>query len=179
MSAVAMSQVAFSRVDGTPPSPPSGAGGVNERAHQTEMPNNALTDALGAIVAYFPTEVNVLYTAVLAAIVKPDTSSLAGQWLAYWLTLGAAPVVAWLLFAARLRANGMKLPLAPAKWPFLEMVFSVVAFATWGAALPGTPWAEHDWYTASLAGVAVLVVTTGLGSIAPVFGKKIDAPPPS
>lgn len=88
-------------------------------------------------------------------------------------------VVAWLVFAARMRADDKKLPLAPNKWPALEMVFSVIAFAAWGAALPGTPWAGHDWYSASLAGVVVLIVATALGLLSPVFGRKITASPPS
>jgi hypothetical protein len=174
-----MSQVAYSRVEGTPPPPPEGPDGVNARAHGTEAPNSTLTDALGAIVAYFPTEVNVMYTAILAAIVTTESTSLAGQWLTFWMMLAAAPVVAWLVFAARMRADNKKLPLAPKKWPALEMAFSAVAFGVWGAALPGTPWAEHDWYSASLAGVAVLIVTTALGLLAPVFGRKITPPPAS
>jgi hypothetical protein len=176
MSAVAMSQVANARRSDRPSEPGGGARSINERAHQMAAPNSPLTDALGAVVAYFPTEINVLYTAILAAIATSDTVALTGQWAAYWFSLAAAPVVVWLLYAARLRADSKRLPLAPKRWPLLEMGFSVVAFAVWGAALPGTPFAENDWYNSALAGVAVLVVTAALGLIAPVLGRTIEVP---
>jgi hypothetical protein len=48
--------------------------------------------------------VNVLSTAAVAAIVEPETSSQAGQRLTFWLMLAASPVVAWLVFAARMKA---------------------------------------------------------------------------
>ena len=161
-----MSDVALARANGT--------------QTQADVPSTRLatspTAALGAIVTYFPTEVNVLYTAIIAAITNSDTTSRAGQWVAWWGLLAAAPIVVWLVYAARLRGEGKNLPADPRTWPAMEMIFSQIAFAVWGAALPDSPFEDFDWYSPALAGVAVLAVTAALGLVAPVFGRRPTLP---
>ena len=175
MSVIAMSQVAYARRNDTPPPQAENVPSMNETAHGREAPNDALTSALGAVVAYFPSEVNILYTAIIAAISGTQTRSLSGQWAAFWLVLALTPLTVWLLYAARVRATGKPLPLAPRVWPTMEMVFALISFAVWAAALPGSPFHEFAAYSAALAGIAVLVVTFLLGLVAPVLGRTIKA----
>jgi hypothetical protein len=55
------------------------------------------------------------------------------------------------------------------------MTFSLVAFAVWAAALPGSPFRDFDAYNTAVATVVVLVVTFLLGLISPVFHHTIQA----
>lgn len=59
---------------------------------------------MGTIVSYFPTEINVLYTSVIAAVASSDTSSRAGQWSAFLLLLALTPCSVWVVYAARAKA---------------------------------------------------------------------------
>src|SRR5919107_1680415 len=84
MSIVSMTKVAFSRRSDTAAAAPAGFRDIDTAAHGQGAPSDAITNAMGAVVAYFPTEGNVLYTAIVAAIAAPDVKSLAGQWGAFW-----------------------------------------------------------------------------------------------
>src|ERR1700716_426146 len=110
MSLVPMTNVAFARRSDTAPPVPKGASEVNSAAHGAAAPHDAITDALGVIIAYFPAEINVLYAAVVAALVANDTRSLAGQWVAFWFILALTPVAVWFVYAARVKAAGKLLP---------------------------------------------------------------------
>jgi hypothetical protein len=173
MSAVAMSNIAFSRRTAPGESGPSGVVNANRIAHGDTTPNTTLTDALGSIVAYFPTEINTTYTAVIAALAATTSTSKAGQWVAFWVFLAATPIVTWLVYAARVRQSGAGLPVAPRNWPVLEMSVSTITFVVWAGALPGSPLQEVKNYSSALAGIMVIIVTAGLGLVAPVLGRPI------
>jgi hypothetical protein len=81
----------------------------------------------------------------------------------------AAAVVQWVLFAQKLKAAGEHLPWSPRRWPWWSLVAATVAFFAWGFALPSSPFLRFTWYSAALAAVAVLVVSTGLGLATPFF----------
>ena len=181
MSAVSMAERAFARRnDHNLPAPTRKPGSTNGAAADPAAPSDALSSAVAAIVTYFPTEVNILYTAIVAAIVTTDatTTSHAGQWVAFYFVLVLAPIISWLLYAARVKKQTGKLPLRPTSWPFLEMLFSTIAFAVWAAALPASPLRDLKHFNSGLASAAVLVVSMLLGLLAPVLGKTIDVKKP-
>jgi FtsH-binding integral membrane protein len=173
MSIVSMTNVAFARRTDTAPPVPRDAKMVNEAAHGTEGANDALTTAMGAVIAYFPSEINVLYTAVVAAIASTTSTTMAGQWAAFWFMLVMTPLAVWFVYAARVRAADKPLPIHPKSWPWAEIIVSTVAFAIWAGALPGSPLREIDDYSSTLAGVVVIVGTAVLGWLAAVFQRPI------
>jgi hypothetical protein len=175
MSIASMTNVAFARRSDTTPSVPNGVAAVNEAAHGSDPSNDSVTSALGAIVAYFPSEINILYAAIVAAITATATKSLSGQWMAFWFTLGLTPLAVWFVYAARVHAAGKELPLKPQTWPIMEMVVGAIAFAIWAGTLPGSPLQQIPNYTPTLAGVVLLVGTTLLGWIAAIFQRTINA----
>jgi hypothetical protein len=173
-----MAQVAVDRRSDSPTRRPASVSEVNESAHGYSARADRATSALGAIATYIPTEITVIYVAVLAAIATSDVTTMTGQWVTLWVTMALCPIVVWAVYAAKVRSGQGRLPVKWAEWPKLEMVFSTVAFAAWAFAMPESPFVEFDWYKPALSGIAVLVVQTSLGLLAGVFGREIDAGDP-
>ena len=134
--------------------------------------SNAVNTALNVLFGYIPTEVLTLYVAVLAAIEKPDKVTQ-GQWITFYIFLAATPIIVWLVYGAKVKAEQKPLPLAFQAWPVWEMVAATLAFGVWAFALPKTPFTAYAWYSAALAGIAVLVASTILGLLAPFFQRQI------
>jgi len=132
-----------------------------------------ISTALKLLFDYIPTEVLTLYVAVVAALSTPDGPA---QWglTAWWMFVVATPLVVWLVFAAKVKAAGKSIPALPSSWPLWEMAAATVAFMAWTFALPDGPFAEFGWYSAALAGVGVLVASTMLGLIAPLFQTPLS-----
>ena len=141
-------------------------------------PNNQVTSALSAITTYVPTEIITLYVAARAALSQTAAASATitsaansgSEWLAFYLAMAITPLVVWLVYAAKLRAANQPLPLRPSTWPIWEMFAATTAFAVWATALPNSPFSYFsNWYSPAVAGLAVLVVSTMLGLVAPIF----------
>lgn len=140
------------------------------RAERAALADDSpLAAALRAIVTYIPTEIVTTYVAVLAALADDRSPSRAGQWAALLTFALLAPVTVWLLFATKLRAEGLPLPRRLAEWPRWEMSAALLAFLAWAYALPDAPFRDWSWYRASLGTVVLLVVSFGLGLLAPLF----------
>jgi hypothetical protein len=153
----------------------------------TQSPSTA---ALMAIATYIPTEIITLYVAALAALAASDPSipaepsvaastggSIASSTdlIAFWTILALTPVIVWLVYAAKVRNAGKKLPKSPSAWPWWEMASSTVAFAAWAYAMPNSVFTRFTWYTAALGTLLVLIVSTLLGLIAPIVQRKLPA----
>ncbi len=178
MSIAALSKVAVARTEDLPGDLPTDMESTNRAAHGSAA-ENPTTDALGAIVAYIPSEVILLYVAGLAAI-SSDSRSLTGQWILFWVLLVATPLALWLTYGSRLVTAGRGLPLHPKRWPKVEMAFATIAFAAWAAALPDSPFREIENYGQALSGFVVLAVTVILPMVAPVVGRwQLEPPPPA
>jgi hypothetical protein len=141
--------------------------GRAERAAPTD--DSPLAAALRAIVTYIPTEIVTTYVAVLAALADDESASRAGQWVALLTFSLLAPLTVWVLFATKLRAEGLPLPRRFAQWPRWEMSAALLAFLSWSYALPDAPFQDWSWYQASLGTVLLLVMSFGLGLLAPLF----------
>jgi hypothetical protein len=140
MSIVSMTNVAFARRTDTAPEIPAGVSGVNAAAHGEEQSNDAITNAMGVAIAYFPSEINVLYTAIIAAIATTSTSSHTGQWVAFVFVLALTPIAVWFVYAARVRADGKALPLQPKSWPIAEWSWPSLPSPSGRRHCPGLPY---------------------------------------
>lgn len=130
-----------------------------------------LDTTLNVLFGYIPTEVLTLYVAFLAAF--SDIRDVVDTMSLFIGFLIATPIIFWLVYAAKLKSRGKNLPLSPAAWPVWEMIAATVAFAAWAFALPEPP-ARPAWYTAAISSLAVLVVSTLLGLLAPFFQRPIE-----
>lgn len=128
--------------------------------------------ALHVLFGYIPTEVLTLYVAVLAAIrQRPEVTR--ADWLTFWIFLLATPIVVWLVYGAKLKALQKPVPLRFGAWPVWEMFAATAAYAAWAFALPQSPFSAYDWYSSALSGLAVLVVSTLLGLLAPFLQRPL------
>jgi len=126
------------------------------------------------LFGYIPTEVLTLYVAVLAAI-RQSQAVTTTDWVAFLSFLVATPVVVWLVYGAKVKALKKDLPLHFRYWPVWEMFAATVAFAAWAFALPQSPFTVYDWYSSSLSGLAMLIVSTLLGLLAPFLQRPLSA----
>lgn len=141
-------------------------------------PANQVDTALNLLFGYIPTEVVTLYVAVLAAIGK-EGEVTRGEWISFVGFLVACPGVVWLTFAAKLKGLQKPLPFRFSEWPAWEMSVATISFATWAFALPQSPFSACKWYSSSLSGVAVLIVSTFLGLMAPFFQNDLGSARPT
>jgi hypothetical protein len=146
----------------------------------TTSPNSAaagqdsgqIETALNVLFGYIPVEVLTLYVAAKAAIEQPEGVT-PGEWRAFWIFLAATPVVVWLVYAAKVQAAKKPLPFAFGAWPVWEMFAATLAYFAWALALPKTPFSEYPWYSAAVSGFVVLVASTLLGLLAPIFQRPL------
>lgn len=137
------------------------------------LPISAPVDTtFNVLFGYIPTEIITLYVAVLAAIQEQGHVTRA-EWLTFQIFLVATPIVVWLVYGAKLKSLEKRLPLAFGAWPVWEMFAATAAYAAWAFALPHSPFSQYSWYSSALSGVAVLVVSTFLGLLAPFFQRPL------
>lgn len=149
---------------------------------------NGVNTAMQVLFGYIPTEVLTLYVSIVAAthpsshggagaaanVIDQTTKVMPVDWIVFWSFLAATPIILWVVYAAKLKSAQKQLPVAFAAWPLWEMFAATFAYFAWAFALPGTPFRQFaDWYSAGLAGVAVLVVSTILGLLAPLFQNRL------
>jgi len=159
---------------------PRGLDGVSKAAGGSSAPDNQMTAALNVIVAYIPTEILTLYVAVMAALnssasdaTVPSSTNLV-SWLrvAFWTFLAATPLAVWVLYAVKVTATGKPVP-GLSQWPVWEMVAGTIAYAAWAFALPKFPYNRPS----AIAGIVILVTSTVLGMVAPLFQRPLKASP--
>jgi len=181
MSVSSLADVAFlRRTDVEVPNVPT-TGPADPLTRRLELVNTPTPDAqtsisiaLKVIATYIPSEVLTLYVAVIAAIRTPGQMDR-GMSIAFYSFLVITPLVVWLVYAAKCKGAGKPLPLPPRTWPLWEMFAAAVAYAAWAFALSDNPFSIFDWYSSALAGVIVMIVSTSLGLLAPVFQRPINA----
>ncbi|UPZ28475.1 hypothetical protein MUK60_11985 [Streptomyces sp. LRE541] len=117
------------------------------------------------IVTYIPTEIVTIYVAAVSALHSPSSGPGNGQWVLMWVTLALTPVVTWISYALKMRADGGPLPRSARLWPWPEMVVASVAFLLWAFSLPSSPFETLDWYRPGLSAFALLAGTTLIGLV--------------
>jgi hypothetical protein len=155
----------------TAPTPVDAAGGTPP----APQANGGPTATLQTLTTYIPTEVLTLYVSAVAALgsVKNTQGQDIGRWIPFWCFLVITPGMVWLAFAAKVQAAGKALPTSPAKWPVWEMAAATLAYVAWVFALPNTPFARYAQYSTGLAGFLILIVSWGLGAVAPLMQRQL------
>jgi hypothetical protein len=153
---------------GGQPAPVNIEGGAGLGEAQATGANTALQ----TLTTYIPTEVLTLYVSALA-VLKTDQEQ--GRWIPFWCFLAATPILVWIAFATKVKMAKRPIPASPSKWPLWEMCAGAIAYIAWAFALPNTPFAQLPWYSAGLAGFLVLVVSTGLGVLAPLMQRALPS----
>jgi len=158
-----------------PLTPPSVPDPPVDAVPPNNITSNAATNALQVIATYIPTEVLSLYVACIAVLHKNNGVTTA-EWIAFASFLVLTPFVVWLVFAIKLKSAQKAIPLKPSLWPVWEMSAATIAYVAWAYALPGTPFSEFapESYSPGLAGLMVLVVSTLLGAVAPLFQRPLN-----
>ena len=146
------------------------AGAAGGKAIQESQVNAAIR----TLTTYIPTETLTLYVAVLAALQPPTKAAVESpSWTIFWWFLIATPLVIWLVYITKAKTAGKPIPWAPLKWPLWEMAAGTIAYVAWAFTLPKTPFASLAWYSTGLAGVIVLITSTVLGLLAPLFARPL------
>jgi hypothetical protein len=147
---------------------------------------SGMNTALNVLFGYIPTEVVVLYVAVVGALQPAATPGadaapalLQSEWIAFWCFLVATPLAVWAIYASKIKVAGKPLPVAYSTWPLWEMTAALIAFFAWTFALPNTPFRDFNWHSPALVSIAVLVISTVLGLMAPLFQNKLEVPEPA
>lgn len=136
-----------------------------------DAPTAAPVDTtMNVLTGYIPTEILTCYVAFVAALHSSAKPMMDAEWIAFWCFLVVTPVVFWLVYAAKVKGADKALPLSFSSLPLWEMVASTIAFAAWAFALPNSPFARLDWYSSAIAGLVILLASTVLGLLAPIFG---------
>jgi hypothetical protein len=157
---------------------PRGIDGVSKAAGGSSAPDNQMTSAVKVIVTYIPTEILTLYVAVVAALNSSPNDAVAGSstnpvpWLrvTFWAFLAVTPLAVWVLYAVKVTAARKPIP-GFSQLPVWEMVAGTIAYAAWAFALPNFPYDRSS----PIAGIGVLVTSTVLGMVAPLFQRPLKA----
>ena len=152
--------------------PPSETASTAAAAGTADTQQSSVDTALNVLFGYIPTEVITLYVAVLAAVQQSKERS-STEWTTFCIFVVATPVVVWLVYGAKLLHAKKGLPVSFGSIPLWEMFAATAAFAAWAFALPHSPFTSFTWYSSGLSGVAVLVVSTLLGLLAPFFQRPL------
>jgi len=136
-------------------------------------PGNDITNAIHVIAAYIPTEIITVYVAVLGSITHSGDMTSSSECLAFYSFLFATPLVAWVVFAAKVKTSGKTLPWRYSQLPVWEMSAATIAYFAWALALPTNPFVHSNWYSSSLAGIIVLITSTVLGLLSPIFQRPL------
>lgn len=176
MSIASMTEIAFqSRTDVEPLKfVPKTLSEIAGAAGGKTTPENQVNTAIRTLTTYIPTEILMLYVAVLAAL-QPSAKEAAAtsSWATFWCFLIATPLVTWIVYVGKVKTSGKPFPWAPLKWPLWEMAAGAIAYVAWAFALPTTPFSSLAWYSAALAGIMVLITSTILGLLAPLFARAL------
>ena len=176
MSIASMTEVAFqSRTDvGEATYFPRTFTEIAGAAGGKATPESQVNAALRTLTTYIPTETLTLYVAVLAALQPPTKSATSSpSWTPFWCFLIATPFVIWIVYATKARTAGKPIPWALPKWPLWEMAAGTIAYVAWAFTLPASPFASLAWYSTALAGIIVLITSTVLGLMAPLFARPL------
>jgi hypothetical protein len=150
---------------------------------------DGITTMLNVLFGYIPIEVVTVYTAVSTALQPDKTQPSANAanpnplwtafpntlWIAFWCFFVATPLTVWVIYATKVKATGKPLPVKYGEWPLWEMIAALIAFSAWAFALPNSPFGyKFPWYSQALAAIAVVVASTILGLLAPLFQRPLS-----
>ena len=172
----------------TPETIPAGSAGGGAGAPLTTggagaVGANGPSAFMQTLTTYIPTEVLTLYVSAVAALghqkdaggnfLKDAHGHDLGRWVPFWCFLVATPLAVWIAFATKVKTAGKPIPLSPKQWPLWEIIAATIAYTGWKFALPNTPFQQFNWYSTGLAGFLVLLISWGLGGLAPLMQQPL------
>lgn len=149
-------------------SAPEGAG----QPGSTEGSADSSQTALNLLFGYIPTEIVTCYVATITAFGNINS---AGLWRIFYITLCITPMTVLVIYAVKLKKLGLSppRPLNPKTWPMWEMIAATLAFTAWAFGLPQSPFKDLPWYNGGFASLVLVLASTLLGLIAPLFQQPI------
>ena len=104
------------------------------------------------IAAFIPSEIIGIYVAGLG-IFSPDTDY--AKWLLFGICIVLIPIIMWLDFLVQKKKEADKLS---GKIKFVLLIFALVAYVAWTAAMPGTPFLSFNENATLFGGFAVIIL---------------------
>jgi hypothetical protein len=186
VSSYSMASAALARRPdvGTTSRPPRTRGDVVDASKGATTEDSTLASAVKLLTTYIPTDVLSLYIAgygVALAIqaewerTRPNDGGplLSFEWWNFWLFLVLTPVITWVVFATKLKADGKSLPLAFRCWPLWEMIAGAIAYTAWTIAIPESPFDGYFWHIDAATGFVAVFISFMLGLFAPLFQRQL------
>jgi hypothetical protein len=178
MSINSMTNAALARRSDYPPADtvPKSPGEVATAANNDPTPPNTVSTALKTLTTYIPTETLTLYVFFVGLLepLDPARPSYTSRWLVFGLFLAFTLLAIWAAFAAKLTSDHKALPRPWRTWPKWEMTAGSLAYDAWELGLPDSPFAMiRGLYSPAIASVIVLLVSAGLGIVAPLFQRPL------
>jgi hypothetical protein len=143
------------------------AGGDTAKEKGAAPSKKTLDSAMEKITAFIPSEVIGSYVALLG-IISPQTER--GKWVIFFICLLLIPV--YMLFgylSKQKKRNGEQSAPASKRDTAILFVLASVAFVSWAAALPGTPFLSISTHATVIGGACVIIITSLMYKVAELF----------
>jgi hypothetical protein len=127
------------------------------------------SDVLTSLASYVPAEAIAAYL-VLLPFMDPSGKGYSGRW-----GLAAGVSVLAVIYTVGYRKIAAVQVGKPFAIPWVPIVTTVFAFASWVFAIPTSPFNDFGFYTAELGGAVGTVVATGISFVGAVTGETLTA----
>lgn len=126
--------------------------GTRAAPGETDTTKKTIESAMEKISVFIPAEVIGIYVAGFG-ILSPETDT--GKWWIFGVSLALIPLFMGLNYLGQRKHSDAKLSL----WiSFVLLMFAMVAFVAWAAALPGTPFLSFTPRATAIGGWAVVIL---------------------
>jgi hypothetical protein len=141
-----------------------------ERGESEEESKKSLDSVMAKVSAFVPSEINGIYVAGVG-ILSPKED--AEKWLIFATCLALIPLLIWLSYLDHKKHSEAKLS---GRITLILLLFAVIAFVAWAAALPGTPFQAFSERATAIGGWAVAILAVVLYKAADALGIVPKAP---
>lgn len=159
MSIATMVRLSVERDEQRAETSPAAAAGSDEG-------ENAVKSAMERIAAFIPSEAIAIYVAGFG-ILTPDTST--AKWTIFGVALVLIPIFIWLNYVTENRKR-RRTGKAKVRTVWLIVLFAVVAYVAWAAAMPGTPFLELSDDATRIGGFVVVIAAALMYKAGEVLG---------
>lgn len=137
------------------------------------QPAKNAANAVEQLTRYIPTEIVTLYIAWWAVLEKVNAADQV-RWWSFFVFLILTPIVAWMIFAAKVVGRKEPIPWDWKLWPKWKFGAATAAYVVWVFSLPKSVFATFKWYDPVYAGFAILLTTIMLGILGGIFDPIPD-----
>jgi uncharacterized membrane protein len=127
-------------------------------------------DAASILTKYLPSEVVVLYIAILPFLVPKDKALNHQHYGGRWAVAGVVALIA-VIYALGVYRKDRRAKTASFEWHVAigKSAAVLLAFAAWVCVVPGSPFNSLSWYTPSTGAVIGFLTGGALGALAVAF----------